>query len=114
MRGSSYSSDIAVDDLSIIPGPCPSPGSCDFESGFCAYTNVQQGDQFDWERGSGITPSFYTGPKNDHTTNSAQGKLSIPEMHYTVKLYIISKILFSLKPIYYRKVEPNSSTTVHS
>jgi hypothetical protein len=52
----------------------------DFESGFCAYTNVQQGDQFDWERGSGITPSFYTGPNNDHTTNSAQGNLSIPEM----------------------------------
>jgi hypothetical protein len=80
VRGSSYSSDIAVDDLSIIPGPCPSPGSCDFESGFCSYTNVQQGDQFDWERGSGITPSFYTGPNNDHTTNSAQGNLSIPEM----------------------------------
>lgn len=76
VRGSSYSSDIAADDVSITAGPCAQPGSCDFETGFCGYSNVQQGDQFDWDMGSGKSPSFYTGPNNDHTINSAQGKNS--------------------------------------
>ena len=74
IRGNSYTSDIAIDDFQIVSGPCPLPGSCNFEKGLCGYTN-QQGDQFDWTRAKGKTPSTRTGPHNDHTTNSPQGML---------------------------------------
>jgi len=30
-------------------------------------------DEFDWTRGSGNTPSSFTGPTTDHTTNTAAG-----------------------------------------
>lgn len=73
IRGSSYSSDIAIDDFTIKQGPCPAPATCNFESGFCGYTNIG-GDQFDWTRAKGSTPSTTTGPHNDHTTNSPAGK----------------------------------------
>lgn len=70
--GSSYFSDIAIDDVSIVPGACATPGSCNFEQGLCGYSNVQ-GDEFDWTRSQGLSPSFYTGPNVDHTTNSGSG-----------------------------------------
>lgn len=102
VRGQNYQSDIAVDDVSIKPGACPQPGSCDFETGFCGYSNVQQGDQFDWDMGTGGTPSFYTGPKTDHTTTSTQGKISNYKMFISpslrmVKWGILYKNLFKLK-----------------
>lgn len=72
IRGSTYSSDIAIDDFKITAGPCPAPASCNFEKDLCGYTNVV-GDQFDWTRDNGGTPSSTTGPHNDHTTNSPAG-----------------------------------------
>ena len=71
-RGRTFMSDIALDDIQIIQGSCPLPGSCNFEVGLCGYTNIQ-GDQFDWTRAKGGTPSVMTGPTYDHTTNSPQG-----------------------------------------
>ena len=38
--GKSYLGDIAVDDFFSISGVCPPPKYCDFESDFCAYSNV--------------------------------------------------------------------------
>lgn len=72
VRGSSYTSDIAIDDFNIVPGRCQPAGSCNFETGLCGYTN-DRGDEFDWTRGNGGTPSDLTGPHNDHTTNSPAG-----------------------------------------
>jgi len=71
--GRSYRSDIAIDDFSISLGACAAKGACDFEKGLCGYSNVG-GDDFDWTRDNGGTPSTRTGPHNDHTTNTAAGR----------------------------------------
>ncbi|XP_071104753.1 MAM and LDL-receptor class A domain-containing protein 1-like [Haliotis cracherodii] len=72
VRGSGYYNDIGLDDIYIDNAACPTPGSCDFETGLCAFTNIQ-GDDFDWTRAKGATQSYYTGPSTDHTTNSVNG-----------------------------------------
>lgn len=83
---------VAIDDVTMTLGFCPSPINCDFESfGLCSWTQMQD-DQLDWLHHSGETLSFGTGPlvgKNgirnedcilefdfvllDHTTNSPDG-----------------------------------------
>ena len=72
VRGTSYQGDIALDDLDIVDGKCPSPRQCDFEGNTCGWKNVR-GDQFDWTRDSGGTPSVKTGPSTDHTTGTRNG-----------------------------------------
>lgn len=72
--GRSFTGDIAIDDITLRNGPCPSPGSCDFESGFCSWTNDHGNDQFDWIRHKGRTASVGTGPSTDHTLGTTQGK----------------------------------------
>jgi len=74
IRGRGYRGDIAIDDTVVKNGPCPPPGSCDFEKGLCAYQNELADDDFDWERNTGHTGSVGTGPSSDHTTGSAVGK----------------------------------------
>lgn len=74
--GKSYTGDIAIDDIEMHPGQCPTPGSCTFENNWCGYTNVKT-DGFDWMLGSGGMPSYYLGPKTDHTTDLAAGLLFI-------------------------------------
>ena len=71
--GNGYLGDIAVDDFAVLPGKCPPPGNCDFESGICGYLNTRVNDQFDWLSSSGGTLSPNSGPSVDHTTNSDQG-----------------------------------------
>jgi len=53
-----------------------SSGDCDFEKGLCTWVNSLNivDDEFDWTRGSGGTPSGFTGPSTDHTTGSKNGK----------------------------------------
>ena len=72
--GSGYQGDIAIDDVELLDNACPPPGDCNFEKGMCTWLNVPNNDDFDWLRGSGSTPSSYTGPSTDHTTNSSGGK----------------------------------------
>lgn len=67
--------DIALDDLDIVDGPCPPPKFCDFETDMCKWSNIR-GDEFDWRRDSGGTPSLGTGPSTDHTTGTRNGLFS--------------------------------------
>ena len=50
---------------------------CSFEEtnpALCGWTNLNQGDKFDWSTGQGKTSSINTGPPADHTYNDAIGK----------------------------------------
>ena len=76
IRGRGYRGDIAIDDTVVKNGPCPPPGSCDFEKGLCAYQNDLSADDFDWERNTGHTTSIGTGPSVDHTTGTTKGNSS--------------------------------------
>ncbi|XP_077378927.1 MAM and LDL-receptor class A domain-containing protein 1 isoform X1 [Festucalex cinctus] len=64
--------DIAVDDISLVPGACPASDVCDFEEGSCNWQQ-QSDDDADWTRHSGATPNSNTGPDSDHTTNTPVG-----------------------------------------
>jgi hypothetical protein len=71
--GRSFTSDIAIDDVSIAPGACgANQGGCNFEIDTCTWSNVP-GDQFDWIRLAGSTPTTFTGPSNDHTQGDTSG-----------------------------------------
>uniref|UniRef100_A0A1A8R341 MAM domain containing 2b n=1 Tax=Nothobranchius rachovii TaxID=451742 RepID=A0A1A8R341_9TELE len=68
---------VALDDVSLKLGDCeltagllspPLPAHCDFEVGFCGYSQDKRGDAGDWQRRRGPTPTSYTGPRGDHTT----------------------------------------------
>ena len=71
--GSSYRSDIAIDDVAVNTGLCHPIASCTFEAGLCGYSNVENGDEFDWVIDSAGTQSDNTGPQVDHTTGTKQG-----------------------------------------
>ena len=34
---------IAIDDIDLKPGACPPKGNCNFENGFCAWSNSKDG-----------------------------------------------------------------------
>ena len=74
--GAGYTSDISIDDYSVIDGPCPEPLACSFEEDLCGYENDihYKTDDFDWIRKSGGTPSANTGPKVDHSRGDKLGK----------------------------------------
>lgn len=96
IRGNGYRGDIAIDDILIKDGNCPTqpanagrdkipttpqvttpftlpppiPPSlynCDFEKGMCNYTQEHITDVFNWTRHQGGTYSSGTGPTMDHT-----------------------------------------------
>ncbi|XP_022096408.1 MAM and LDL-receptor class A domain-containing protein 1-like [Acanthaster planci] len=89
--GTSYTGDIALDDIQLLDGPCPPtqpppttptpppvypPDShdCDFENGFCSWTQLTSpDDQFDWRWQTGSTGSTNTGPVADHTNGDPSG-----------------------------------------
>jgi len=68
----------AFDDISLEEGVCPSFGSCDFEDGYCTWSNAQGAD-FAWELKSGATPSGATGPSFDHTSGDSSGRFLFME-----------------------------------
>lgn len=66
--------DIAIDDYSVTPGACGVKGNCNFDQGFCTWTNDHAYDSFDWALGHGSTASSNTGPTNDHTQGNSKGE----------------------------------------
>ncbi|CAG5126619.1 unnamed protein product, partial [Candidula unifasciata] len=71
--GSGIYSDIAIDDIVMLEGPCPGLGTCDFEVDVCSWTNLETGDDFDWMRGRGARHFADVGVKADHTTYTEYG-----------------------------------------
>jgi hypothetical protein len=73
--GTSFTSDIALDDVQISNGACADPGNCDFEKGECTWINAQTddiNDNFDWIRATQV-PSLQTGPSTDHSLGTNKG-----------------------------------------
>ncbi|GFN85247.1 MAM and LDL-receptor class a domain-containing protein 1-like [Plakobranchus ocellatus] len=76
-RGSTYSGDIAVDDIKLTQGACANFGTstidCDFENAdICGYMQ-ENSDAIDWTWASGVTSSSNTGPTTDHTYRTPSG-----------------------------------------
>lgn len=65
---------------------CGMIGMCDFEAGFCDWTQ-DMNDQFDWTRKRNGTLSKFTGPPYDHTTESQYG-MSLIFIHLAQLLYV--------------------------
>lgn len=52
---------------------CAAYNGCNFERGMCSWSQVYGSDNFNWERRSGTTLTFNTGPSRDHTTGTVTG-----------------------------------------
>lgn len=84
-RGSSWAGDIALDDISMQDGQCPTQLQCSFEDPkLCGWKNIH-GDNFDWTRANGYTASIGTGPPFDHTTGTANGRRQSLTLAETIK-----------------------------
>ncbi|KYO23091.1 apical endosomal glycoprotein [Alligator mississippiensis] len=66
---------IALDDLHLKDGSCPEPGSCDFELDTCGWSSSSDPHLrgFAWGWKSGVSPSKYPGPQEDHTLGTKEG-----------------------------------------
>ena len=75
--GPSYTGDISIDDVSVLPGQCTAYGSCNFEQDLCGWTPRANANDFDWYRLSAKQIGlFYNGtnyPLTDTTTNNPYG-----------------------------------------
>ncbi|XP_078391706.1 apical endosomal glycoprotein-like isoform X2 [Cetorhinus maximus] len=73
--GGAAMSHIAIDDVTLSHTECPSIGACDFELDLCGWKNVLNPklDSKDWDWTNGQTPSYFKGPKVDHTLGNSQG-----------------------------------------
>ncbi|XP_035827621.1 MAM and LDL-receptor class A domain-containing protein 1-like [Aplysia californica] len=82
--GSSFRSDIGVDDISLTSGACSNTLQCQFTSDTCLWTNTyDSSDDFDWIRQHGSTFSSLTGPSFDHTSQNSQGSYMFIETSST-------------------------------
>ncbi|XP_032117660.1 apical endosomal glycoprotein isoform X6 [Sapajus apella] len=72
---------VAVDDLLLQDGPCPQPGSCDFESGLCGWNHLARPGLggYSWDWGGGAAPSRYLQPPVDHTLGTEAGHFAFFE-----------------------------------
>ncbi|XP_060562567.1 MAM and LDL-receptor class A domain-containing protein 1-like [Ruditapes philippinarum] len=66
INGDGHRGDIAIDDISIRSGSCSI--DCDFDVDFCNWMQFD-GDDFNWNRGSGRASYRFTGPDVDKSGN---------------------------------------------
>ncbi|KAH9494979.1 hypothetical protein Btru_018315, partial [Bulinus truncatus] len=79
VRGTEYLGDIAIDDISLVPGTCISDTTanrCDFEIDMCGYRSETAGFWQRWQRSTSTTG---TGPTNDHSYGTPQGHYAYAE-----------------------------------
>ena len=72
-----------------VGGACINYIGCNFEDAIndpCNFTQDKNGDDFDWTRYQGWTPSWNTGPTRDHTFGQSTGNIRL--------------VLHSLNPVY--------------
>ncbi|XP_041467541.1 MAM and LDL-receptor class A domain-containing protein 1-like [Lytechinus variegatus] len=84
---------VSLDDFKVEDGPCPVPGTCDFEDGFCLWKNEVDMDDFDWILYRGLQGTGAdSGPYGDHTKANQEGVYAIisPPGH-SVQDYAILK-----------------------
>lgn len=76
-----YAGEVAIDDVFIRNGYCPTLGSCSFESvDFCTWHNIPSpADDFDWLTAHGETDTGFTGPSVDHTFGDKFGYYALVE-----------------------------------
>ncbi|XP_069778645.1 MAM domain-containing protein 2a isoform X2 [Narcine bancroftii] len=66
---------VALDDIIVTQGDCQipggswlaTPGKCNFDVDNCGFIQ-DHNDRSNWYRRAGPTPTYFTGPKGDHTT----------------------------------------------
>ncbi|XP_075042409.1 apical endosomal glycoprotein [Mixophyes fleayi] len=61
---------IAIDDVTIMPGPCAPPTRCSFEAGTCGFSSE---GKYKWTLHQNIHFNHQTGPSHDHTLQSFTG-----------------------------------------
>ena len=60
----------------LVDSSCVEYIGCNFEDETfdpCNFTQDKSGDNFDWTRNAGWTPSYNTGPTRDHTYGTSVG-----------------------------------------
>lgn len=96
--------------VNLLYSPLSTSGECDFESpNLCNFTQ-DEGDIFDWSRGSGNTISVGTGPSYDHTYKTASGKLAIHVFESAKCIYLRLCNCWELQDLYtIHSIETNAA-----
>ncbi|TEA29713.1 hypothetical protein DBR06_SOUSAS510315, partial [Sousa chinensis] len=72
-----YHGTMALDDMTVRPGPCWAPKRCSFEDSACGFSTGGRGL---WTRQTNATGQAARGPPADHTTETAQGHYMVVDM----------------------------------
>ena len=89
-------SKLYVDDISISPGPCPPPGSCDFEDGLGCGWIQDTHDDLDWLVLQADSLANLGGPIYDHSHMAFDGNLNRDQSYFCHNIISIRAGYFAL------------------